>query len=79
MTVMLSGMAVTKSLPVIRGILAMKLAGAFDPVPQMLRRPVMKALAHALRGNPGKLTAAAAATRKNSKHRTEYCYDFQTK
>jgi asparagine synthase (glutamine-hydrolysing) len=45
--------------------LAMKLAGAFDPVPQMLRRPVMKALAHALPGGiPGKLTAPLRNAKK---------------
>src|SRR2546422_692858 len=45
--------------------MAMRLAGAFDPVPQMLRRPVMKALAYALPGGmPGKLTAPLRNAKK---------------
>src|SRR5437588_1065562 len=45
--------------------LAMKIAGAFDPVPQLLRRPVMKALAYALPGGlPGKLTAPVRNAKK---------------
>src|SRR5436190_16078652 len=45
--------------------LAMKVAGAFDPVPQLLRRPVMKALAYALPGGlPGKLTAPLRNAKK---------------
>src|SRR5258707_14070756 len=57
LTVMLSGMGGDEVFAGYPRQLAMKLAGAFDPVPQMLRRPVMKALAHALPGGiPGKLT-----------------------
>src|SRR5882762_7722429 len=45
--------------------MAMRLAGAFDPVPQMLRRPVMKALALALPGGmPGRLTAPLRNAKK---------------
>src|SRR5438132_8683915 len=37
---------------------AMKIAGAFDPVPQLLRRPVMKTIERSLPGGlPGRLTA----------------------
>src|SRR5437899_5394596 len=38
--------------------LAMKIAGALDPVPNLLRRPVMKMVSETLPGGlPGKLTA----------------------
>src|SRR5438105_13213759 len=43
----------------------MKIAGAFDPVPQLLRRPVMRALEYALPGVlPGKLTAPLRNVKK---------------
>ena len=65
MTVMLSGMGGDEVFAGYPRQLAMKLAGAFDPVPQMLRRPVMKALAHALPGGmPGKLTAPLRNAKK---------------
>jgi asparagine synthase (glutamine-hydrolysing) len=45
--------------------LAMKLAGAFDPVPQLLRRPAMKSVAAVLPGGlPGKLTAPLRNAKK---------------
>jgi len=45
--------------------LAMKLAGAFDPVPQLLRRPLMRAIEYALPGGrPGKLTAPLRNAKK---------------
>jgi asparagine synthase (glutamine-hydrolysing) len=45
--------------------MAMKIAGAFDPVPQMIRRPMMSALAHALPGGlPGKLTGPLRNAKK---------------
>ncbi len=45
--------------------LAMKIAGAFDPVPQLLRRPLMKTLERALPGGlPGKLTAPLRNAKK---------------
>jgi asparagine synthase (glutamine-hydrolysing) len=43
----------------------MKIAGAFDPVPQLLRRPLMKTLERALPGGlPGKLTAPLRNAKK---------------
>src|SRR5882724_111993 len=65
LTVMLSGMGGDEVFAGYPRQLAMKIAGAFDPVPQMLRRPVMKALAHALPGGiPGKLTAPLRNAKK---------------
>ena len=65
MTVMLSGMGGDEVFAGYPRQLAMKLAGAFDPVPQMLRRPLMKALAYALPGGmPGKLTAPLRNAKK---------------
>jgi asparagine synthase (glutamine-hydrolysing) len=56
--VMLSGMGGDEVFAGYPRQLAMKIAGAFDPVPRMLRRPLMSALANALPGGlPGKLTA----------------------
>jgi asparagine synthase (glutamine-hydrolysing) len=56
--VMLSGMGGDEVFAGYPRQLAMKIAGAFDPVPRMLRRPLMSAVAHALPGGlPGKLTA----------------------
>jgi asparagine synthase (glutamine-hydrolysing) len=65
LTVMLSGMGGDEVFAGYPRQLAMKLAGAFDPVPQMLRTPVMKALAFALPGGmPGKLTAPLRNAKK---------------
>jgi asparagine synthase (glutamine-hydrolysing) len=45
--------------------LAMKIAGAFDPVPEMLRRPLMKTLEWTLPGGlPGRLTAPLRNAKK---------------
>jgi len=45
--------------------MAMKLAGAFDPVPQLLRRPLMKTVAAVLPGGmPGRLTAPLRNAKK---------------
>ena len=45
--------------------MAMKIAGAFDPVPQLLRRPLMKTIAQVLPGGrPGKLTAPLRNAKK---------------
>lgn len=57
LTVMLSGMGGDEVFAGYPRQLAMKIAGAFDPVPGLLRRPLMSALANALPGGlPGKLT-----------------------
>jgi len=65
LTVMLSGMGGDEVFAGYPRQLAMKLAGAFDPVPRILRRPMMKALAHALPGGlPGKLTAPLRNAKK---------------
>jgi asparagine synthase (glutamine-hydrolysing) len=65
LTVMLSGMGGDEVFAGYPRQLAMKIAGAFDPVPQLLRRPVMKALARALPGGmPGKLTAPLRNAKK---------------
>jgi len=45
--------------------MAMKIASAFDPVPQLLRRPLMKSVAGALPGGlPGRLTAPLRNAKK---------------
>jgi asparagine synthase (glutamine-hydrolysing) len=65
LTVMLSGMGGDEVFAGYPRQMAMKLAGAFDPVPQMLRRPVMRALAQALPGGmPGRLTAPLRNAKK---------------
>jgi asparagine synthase (glutamine-hydrolysing) len=65
LTVMLSGMGGDEVFAGYPRQMAMRLAGAFDPVPQMLRRPVMNALAYALPGGmPGKLTAPLRNAKK---------------
>src|SRR5947208_16892712 len=56
--VMLSGMGGDEVFAGYPRQLAMKLAGAFDPVPQLLRRPVMRAIELAFPGGQtGKFTA----------------------
>src|SRR5437016_4172477 len=63
--VMLSGMGGDEVFAGYPRQLAMKVAGAFDPVPQLLRRPVMKGVAYALAGGlPGKLTAPMRNAKK---------------
>src|SRR6185436_4445284 len=58
MRVMLSGMGGDEVFAGYPRQMAMKLASAFDPVPQLLRRPLMRAVEYALPGGlPGKLTA----------------------
>ena len=65
LTVMLSGMGGDEVFAGYPRQLAMKIAGAFDPVPQLLRRPLMKALANVLPGGrPGKLTAPLRNAKK---------------
>jgi asparagine synthase (glutamine-hydrolysing) len=65
LTVMLSGMGGDEVFAGYPRQLAMKLAGAFDPVPQLLRRPLMKTIDHALPGGmPGRLTAPLRNAKK---------------
>jgi asparagine synthase (glutamine-hydrolysing) len=63
--VMLSGMGGDEVFAGYPRQVAMKLAGAFDPVPGMLRRPLMKTIAQTLPGGlPGKLTAPLRNAKK---------------
>jgi len=65
LTVMLSGMGGDEVFAGYPRQLAMKLAGAFDPIPQLLRRPLMKTIDRALPGGmPGKLTAPLRNAKK---------------
>ncbi len=65
LTVMLSGMGGDEVFAGYPRQLAMKLASAFDPVPGLLRRPLMRTLAHTLPGGlPGKLTAPLRNVKK---------------
>ncbi|MBD0373197.1 MAG: asparagine synthase (glutamine-hydrolyzing) [Pyrinomonadaceae bacterium] len=63
--VMLSGMGGDEVFAGYPRQLAMKIAGALDPVPRMLRRPLMRAVDVALPGGlPGKLTAPLRNVKK---------------
>jgi asparagine synthase (glutamine-hydrolysing) len=63
--VMLSGMGGDEVFAGYPRQLAMKIASAFDPVPAMLRRPLMKTIEHVLPGGlPGKLTAPLRNAKK---------------
>src|SRR5436190_3128867 len=63
--VMLSGMGGDELFAGYPRQLAMKIAGAFDPIPQMLRGPLMKTIDHVLPGGmPGKLTAPLRNAKK---------------
>jgi asparagine synthase (glutamine-hydrolysing) len=65
MRVMLSGMGGDEVFAGYPRQLAMKIAGAFDPVPQLLRRPLMKTIAQVLPGGmPGRLTAPLRNAKK---------------
>jgi asparagine synthase (glutamine-hydrolysing) len=65
MRVMLSGMGGDEVFAGYPRQLAMKIAGAFDPVPQLLRRPLMKTIAQILPGGmPGRLTAPLRNAKK---------------
>lgn len=65
LTVMLSGMGGDEVFAGYPRQLAMKLAGAFDPVPGLLRRPLMKTIERALPGGlPGRLTAPLRNAKK---------------
>ncbi len=63
--VMLSGMGGDEVFAGYPRQLAMKIAGALDPVPAMLRRPIMKMISHTLPGGlPGRLTAPLRNAKK---------------
>ena len=63
--VMLSGMGGDEVFAGYPRQMAMKIASAFDPVPKLLRRPLMKTVAGALPGGlPGKLTAPLRNAKK---------------
>jgi asparagine synthase (glutamine-hydrolysing) len=65
LTVMLSGMGGDEVFAGYPRQMAMKLASAFDPVPSLLRRPLMKTIAQALPGGlPGKFTAPLRNAKK---------------
>src|SRR4029453_19007824 len=65
LTVMLSGMGGDEVFAGYPRQMAMKIASAFDPVPQLLRRPLMKTVAQTLPGGlPGKLTAPLRNAKK---------------
>ena len=65
LTVMLSGMGGDEVFAGYPRQLAMKIAAAFDPVPSLLRRPLLSAVAGALPGGmPGRLTAPLRNAKK---------------
>ena len=65
LTVMLSGMGGDEVFAGYPRQMAMKIASAFDPVPNLLRRPLMKTVANALPGGlPGRLTAPLRNAKK---------------
>ena len=65
MRVMLSGMGGDEVFAGYPRQMAMKIAGAFDPVPELLRRPLMKTVAAVLPGGiPGPLTAPLRNAKK---------------
>ncbi|HEV2883784.1 MAG TPA: asparagine synthase (glutamine-hydrolyzing) [Pyrinomonadaceae bacterium] len=73
--VMLSGMGGDEIFAGYPRQLAMKLAGAFDPVPAMLRRPLMKTIERALPGGlPGRLTAPLRNAKKFAR---SAAFDFE--
>ncbi len=77
MRVMLSGMGGDEVFAGYPRQLAMKLAGALDPVPQLLRRPVMRAVAAVLPGGlPGRLTAPLRNAKKFAR---SAALDFQSR
>jgi len=68
LTVMLSGMGGDEVFAGYPRQMAMKIASAFDPIPGLLRRPLMKTMAQALPGGlPGKFTAPFRNAKKFAK------------
>jgi len=68
LTVMLSGMGGDEVFAGYPRQMAMKIASAFDPIPGLLRRPLMKTMAQALPGGlPGKFTAPLRNAKKFAK------------
>src|SRR2546425_10445664 len=75
--VMLSGMGGDEVFAGYTRQLAMKIAGAFDPVLQLLRRPVMSVVDYALHGGlPGKITAPLRNAKKFAR---SAALDFQNR
>jgi asparagine synthase (glutamine-hydrolysing) len=64
LTVMLSGMGGDEVFAGYPRQMAMKIASAFDPVPNMLRRPLMKTVAGALPGGRRTTDCAASNAKK---------------
>ncbi|MBC7912088.1 MAG: asparagine synthase (glutamine-hydrolyzing) [Pyrinomonadaceae bacterium] len=65
LTVMLSGMGGDEVFAGYPRQMAMRIAGAFDPVPQLLRKPLMNTIASILPGGlPGKFTAPLRNAKK---------------
>jgi asparagine synthase (glutamine-hydrolysing) len=65
LTVMLSGMGGDEVFAGYPRQMAMKIASAFDPIPSLLRRPLMKTVAETLPGGlPGKFTAPLRNAKK---------------
>src|SRR6185312_8146063 len=65
LTVMLSGMGGDEVFAGYPRQMAMKIASAFDPVPDLLRRPLMKSVAGVLPGGlPGRFTAPLRNAKK---------------
>ena len=74
-TVMLSGMGGDEVFAGYPRQLAMAFAGALDPVPRLIRRPAMRAIASALPGGlPGRLTAPL---RNAKKFANSAAFDFE--
>ena len=77
LTVMLSGMGGDEVFAGYPRQLAMRFASAFDPLPVLLRRPLMKTLEHALPGGrPGRLTGPLRNIKKFAR---SAAFDFENR